>query len=37
MTAPRGPIPCLKLGRLTKYAVADINAFIAVAKIGGDS
>lgn len=37
MTSPRGPIPARKLGRLTKYALADLEAFIASTKIGGAS
>jgi excisionase family DNA binding protein len=28
LTAPRGPIPCLRLGRAVRYAIADLEAFI---------
>jgi excisionase family DNA binding protein len=35
--AAGGKLPYVKIGRLKKFAVADINAFIAREKIGGDS
>ena len=33
-TAPRGPIPCIRLGRRVLYAVKDLEAFIAAEKGG---
>lgn len=35
--AADGKLPYLKIGRSKKFAVADIKAFIASAKIGGDA
>ena len=34
MTAPRGPIPCFKLGRRVLYPVASLEEFIANQKGG---
>jgi hypothetical protein len=28
-TAPRGPIPVVRVGRLTQYAIEDLRAYIA--------
>ena len=28
LTAPRGPIPCVSIGRAVRYDVADLRAFI---------
>jgi hypothetical protein len=35
LTQPRGPIPCVKLGRLVKYDPRDLVAYIDAAKVGG--
>jgi hypothetical protein len=29
LTAPRGPIPCVRFGRLVRYSVDDLNAAIS--------
>lgn len=29
LTAPRGPIPCVRAGRSVLYRVADLNAWLA--------
>lgn len=29
LTAPRGPIPCVRIGRRVLYGPADIEAFLA--------
>jgi hypothetical protein len=33
-TAPRGPIPCIRLGRRVLYPVADLEAFVAAQRQG---
>jgi hypothetical protein len=35
LTAPRGPIPCVRVGRRVLYPVADLEAFVAARKEGG--
>jgi len=35
LTSPRGPIPCVKIGRSVRYAVSDLQAFIDRQKHGG--
>jgi len=27
LTSPRGPIPCVRIGRAVRYALADLQAF----------
>ncbi len=29
MTAPRGPLPCVRMGRAVRYHPADIDNFVA--------
>ena len=33
LSAPRGPIPCVRLGRAVRYDPEDLNAFVKNAKI----
>jgi predicted DNA-binding transcriptional regulator AlpA len=35
ITAPRGPLPVVKIGRSVRYHVRDIEAFIEAKKNGG--
>ena len=35
LTSPRGPIPCLRLGRSVRYSLADLRAWIDEQKNGG--
>jgi hypothetical protein len=37
ITAPRGPLPAVRLGRAVRYAVRDLEAFIDRAKEGSRS
>ena len=34
LTAPRGPIPCVRLGRAVRFDLDDLRAFIAGRKGG---
>lgn len=34
-TAPRGPIPCCRIGSSIRYRVEDLRAYIAAASKGG--
>jgi predicted DNA-binding transcriptional regulator AlpA len=36
LTAPRGPIPCVRIGRAVRYAVADLQAWIERNKVQTD-
>jgi len=35
LTAPRGPLACVKIGRSVRFAPADLQAFIEGQKHGG--
>jgi excisionase family DNA binding protein len=35
LTAPRGPIPVVRIGRSVRYAPTDLRAWIEQQKIGG--
>lgn len=35
LTYPRGPIPCVRVGRLVKYDPRDLIAFVDAQKQGG--
>ena len=35
MTAPRGPIPCVRIGRSVRYYVDDLRGFIENKREGG--
>jgi predicted DNA-binding transcriptional regulator AlpA len=35
LTAPRGPIPCIRIGRSVRYSPTDLQSWIARQK-GGD-
>ena len=35
-TAPRGPIPCVRLGRRVVYRVADLTAFAEAQRVEAD-
>jgi predicted enzyme related to lactoylglutathione lyase len=35
LTAPRGPIPVVRLGRSIRYRVADLDAYLQRAAQGG--
>ena len=37
ITAPRGELPCIKLGRRRLYDPADVEAFVASRRVGGTS
>ena len=37
LTVPRGPIPCVRLGRAVRYAIADLEAFIRTSRNEGDN
>ena len=37
MTAPRGPIPCVRIGRSVRYAIDDLRSFIERQKNGGEA
>ena len=34
LTAPRGPVPCVRVGRSVRYDPRDIRAYIAANKVG---
>lgn len=37
MSQPRGPIPCVRIGRSVRYCVDDLRAFIERQKNGGEA